>query len=218
MYAVVQNRGCDVGAALIRIRFVMSPVRPFPDDGIDETDADLAGRAAADADAFGSLYDRYCDRIYGYVQRRLRDHEAAEDVTAEIFLKALRAIDSYNPETAPFAAWLYRIAGNAVVDHIRTRRPTLSLDNAVEPTDSDGPVDERVIDRAEVERVWAAVDRLGPAQRMAVILRYGGDLPIADIAKRMGRTEGAVKLLLNRGMAGLRAALSSVARTAEERP
>src|SRR5215471_16962370 len=68
-------------------------------------DASLVERSRADANAFGALYDRYCDRIYRYVFRRLRNHEAAEDVTADIFLKVLRAIDTYRPAVAPFTTW-----------------------------------------------------------------------------------------------------------------
>src|SRR5437763_6077292 len=76
-------------------------------------DASLVEHSKTDVEAFGELYDRYCDRIYRYVFRRLRNHEAAEDVTADIFLKVLRAIDTYRPATAPFSTWLYRIAANA---------------------------------------------------------------------------------------------------------
>ena len=74
----------------------------------------------------------------------------------------------------------------------------------MDPADAAQPVDEQAINRAEAVRVWRAVERLTEAQRTAVALRYGEDLPIAAIAARMGRTEGAVKLLLNRGLAAVR--------------
>jgi RNA polymerase sigma-70 factor (ECF subfamily) len=180
-------------------------------------DASLAQRSKADADAFGVLYDRYCERIYRYVFRRLRNHEAAEDVTADIFLKVLRAIDTYQPATAPFSTWLYRIAANAVVDHVRAKRNTMSLDVTADVADLGLPVEELAISRAEAARVWRAVDNLTEAQRTAVTLRFGSDLPIADIAGRMGRTAGAVKLLLNRGLAAIRTQLD-VAHVGEERP
>jgi RNA polymerase sigma-70 factor, ECF subfamily len=183
----------------------------FPDD------ASLAERSRVDADAFGALYDRYCDRIYRYVFRRLRNHEVAEDVTAEIFLKVLRAIDTYRPATAPFSTWLYRIAANAVVDHARGRRSTISLDVAVEAADLGVPVEELVITRVEAARIWEAIDNLTDAQRTALTLRFGSDLPIADIAGQMGRTEGAVKLLLNRGLAAVRTRLEA-AHVAKDRP
>ena len=174
-------------------------------------DAALVERARTDAEAFGVLYDRYCDRILRYVSRRLYDSQSAEDVTAEVFFKALRALDGYRPETAPFSAWLYRIAANTVVDVLRARRPTAPLEHAPDLPDSAASVEQQVVDRTEVDRVWAAVDQLTDAQRTAVTLRLGEDLPIAQIAAQMGRSEGAVKLLLNRGLSAVRELLDPVA-------
>lgn len=173
-----------------------------------QDDAALAVLACGDAEAFGHLYDRYCDQIYRFAYRRLRDREAAEDATAEVFFKALRAICAYKPSVAPFSAWLYRIAANAVTDQLRARRPANSLDTAMETPDRSDPVDEQAINRMEADRVWLAVDRLTHAQRTAVILRLGHDLPIAEIATLMERSEGAVKLLLNRGLTTVRTLLA----------
>jgi RNA polymerase sigma-70 factor, ECF subfamily len=174
-------------------------------------DATLVERARTDADAFGHLYDRYSDPIYRFVYRRLGERETAEDLTAEVFFKALRAIDSYRPQTAPFSAWLYRIAQNAVIDHLRVRKITVSLDLAADRPDRSDPVEEQAINRVEAARVWDAVDQLTDAQRTAVLLRLGQDLPIADIAERMDRSVGAVKLLLNRGLAAVRVQLQAPA-------
>ena len=164
------------------------------------------------------LYDRYCERIYRYVHRRLGNHAVAEDVTADVFLKALKAIDSYRPDAAPFSAWLYRIATNAVIDHTRARRPTTSLDAVADAVDQEAPVEDQAINRLEAARVWAAIDALGEAQRTAVTLRLGGDLPIAAIAEQMGRSEGAVKLLLNRGLTAVRRHLQVSTGDPEEGP
>jgi RNA polymerase sigma-70 factor (ECF subfamily) len=190
----------------------------IPQQASAPDDAELVERSRVDAEAFGALYDRYCERIFRYVQRRLSDHQAAEDVTAEIFFKALRAIDSYQPATAPFSAWLYRIAANAVIDHARARRATISLDVTMDAADVAAPVEEQAINRAEAARVWEAIDKLSEAQRTAVTLRYGRDLPIADIAARMGRTEGAIKLLLNRGLAAVRAQMEAAAQGLADQP
>src|SRR5947209_5336023 len=105
-----------------------TPVDPSDTPAAPLDDAALVERSRTDAEAFGELYDRYCAQIHRYVARRVGDREAAQDVTAEVFLKALRAIDSYRPATAPFAAWLHRIAANAVIDHLRARKVTTSLD------------------------------------------------------------------------------------------
>jgi RNA polymerase sigma-70 factor (ECF subfamily) len=183
-----------------------------------DDDASLARRSRVDAEAFGLLYDRYCERIYRYVHRRLGNHAVAEDVTADVFLKALNAIDSYRPDTAPFSAWLYRIATNTVIDHARARRLTTSLDAAFDAADQEVPVEEQAINRLEAARVWAAIDALGEAQRTAVTLRLGQYLPIAAIAEQMGRSEGAVKLLLNRGLTAVRQHLRVATGDREEGP
>jgi RNA polymerase sigma-70 factor (ECF subfamily) len=178
------------------------------DDEQGPSDAELVARCAGDPEAFGLLYDRHCDRIYRYVYARLRDRTIAEDVTAEVFFKALKGLGSYRPSVGEFSAWLYRIAGNAVIDHVRARRPTVSLDDQIDRSDRSAPVEEQVIDRVEVARVWRAVDDLTDAQRTAVVLRLERDLPIAEIAGRMNRSEGAVKLLLHRAMAAVRERLA----------
>ncbi|HKT03209.1 MAG TPA: sigma-70 family RNA polymerase sigma factor [Rugosimonospora sp.] len=177
--------------------------------GTPEDDVRLVELSKVDPEAFGALYDRYCDQIYRFVYRRLTNHETAEDVTAEVFFKALKAIEQYRPTAGPFSAWLYRIAANAVVDHARARKATTSLDVTIDTPDRGAAVDEQVINRVEAAKVWAAVDGLTEAQRVAVTLRFGRDLPIADIAQHMGRSEGAIKLLLNRGLAAVRAQLAT---------
>jgi RNA polymerase sigma-70 factor (ECF subfamily) len=138
------------------------------------------------------------------VYSRLRDRAAAEDVTAEVFFKALKALATYRPAAGPFAGWLYRIAGNAVIDHLRAKRPTVSLELEMDTTDPAAAVEDQAIDRVEVAHVWRAIDGLSQAQRTAVVLRLDRDLPIAEIAGRMNRSEGAVKLLLHRGLTALR--------------
>jgi len=174
----------------------------------DAPDSELAELSRCDAEAFGILYDRYADQVFRMVYHRLGDRADAEDVTAEVFVKALRAIDAYRPSRAPFWGWLHRIAANAVVDHVRARRATVSLDVVADAPDAATGVEQQVMRRLEADRAWQAVAGLCPAQRTAVTLRLGRDLPIADIAGRMDRTEGAVKLLLNRGLTTLRQRLA----------
>jgi RNA polymerase sigma-70 factor (ECF subfamily) len=186
--------------------------------GSPEEDLRLVEMSLVDAEAFGALYDRYCDQIYRFVYRRLSNREAAEDVTAEVFFKALKAIDSFRPTAGTFSAWLYRIAANAVVDHTRARRPAASLDVTIDTADRAAPVEEQVINRVEAATVWAAVDGLTDAQRVAVTLRFGRDLPIAIIAEHMGRSEGAIKLLLNRGLSAVRAQLAARSGIQEDQP
>ncbi|MBO0682319.1 MAG: sigma-70 family RNA polymerase sigma factor [Candidatus Dormibacteraeota bacterium] len=172
--------------------------------GAAADDVDLAQRARTDPDAFGELYDRYVSDIYRFVYSRLHNREAAEDVTSEVFFKALRAIDRYRPTGRPFRGWLYRIAANAVTDHLRARRPAVDLDSVGHEAQGGQAVDEEVVNRTEVARVWEAVDQLNEAQRTAIVLKLGQDMHTADIAACMGRSEGAVKLLIHRGLTVVR--------------
>jgi len=184
------------------------PPHPLmPDGGIPHavlSDAALAARAREDGRAFEVLYERYSAQVYRLVYSRLNDREAAEDVTSEVFLKALRAIHCYQSARAPFWAWLHKIAANAVSDHLRARRSTLPLDVVPDRQDPAADVEGAVLVRLEARRAWHVIGQLCDAQRTAVTLRLGADLPIADIADRMDRTEGAVKLLLNRGLTTVR--------------
>jgi len=219
MEHVSRSRSAGLPVIRVRLRGRSGPSRPparAPRDMTD--DAGLAELARVDAEAFGVLYDRYCDQIFRFVYYRLNDREAAEDLTAEVFFKALRAIDSYRPSVAAFSTWLYRIAANAVIDHARVRRVTLSLDAAMDVTDRAAPVDDQAINRVEAARMWEVIDSLTEAQRTAVGLRYGRDLPITAIAEQMGRSEGAVKLLLNRGLAAVRDQIEAAAGDREHQP
>ncbi len=167
----------------------------------------LVERAKSDADAFGELYEQYFGQIYRFVYSRMRDQDAAEDVTSEVFFKALRAIGRYKPSGHPFSAWLYQISVNAIADHYRAKKPASNLDDAIGVADPQQPLDERVADRADAARVWAAIDSLPEQQRTAITLKLGEDLKLADIGVVMGKSEGAIKLLIHRGMIGLRARL-----------
>jgi len=165
---------------------------------------ELVERARSDADAFGELYDRYFGQIYRFTYSRLRDQDAAEEVTQEVFMKALRAMPRYRPSGHPFSAWLYQISANAIADHFRQRRTVSSLDAAIEVVDPSRPVADRVVETEEARRVWAAIDGLPEQQRIAMTLKLGEDLKLAQIGVIMGKSEGAVKLLIHRGMLGVR--------------
>ena len=172
----------------------------------------LVERAKTDAEAFGTLYDRYFPRIYRFVYSRVPDRETAEDVTSEVFCKAFRAIGRYRHSGHPFSAWLFRIAINAVNDHRRARRPTQDLDSAINVAHPQRPVADQVADRTEAARAWAAIDDLCAHQRAALTLKLGEDMMLAQIGEILGKSEGAVKLLVHRGMIGVRQRLAITAR------
>jgi RNA polymerase sigma-70 factor (ECF subfamily) len=180
---------------------------PTAEGGDDE--AALVEAAKSDPEAFGVLYDRHVDGVYRFVYNRLRNQQAAEDVTAEVFVKALRAIGRYKVSGRPFRAWLYQIAANAVIDHVRAARPSSDLDHAALLAATGPGPEDRAVGRVEESEVWKRIGELPAAQQTAVALRLGEDLSTLDIAYVMGKSEGAVKVLVHRGLATLRAQLSA---------
>jgi len=146
-------------------------------------------------DAFGLLYEEFSGRIYRYVYARTGKVELAEDLTQEVFLKALSSIQSYQDRGRPFSSWLLRIAHNLVIDHYRWVGKHRAADLAdLQPASADDPV-AQVERKAEIAKVLEAVPRLSPGQREVISLRFGAGLHIAETAAVMGKSLGAVKML-----------------------
>jgi RNA polymerase sigma-70 factor, ECF subfamily len=160
-------------------------------------------RAKEDMSAFGVLYDLHFQRIYRFVFSRVRDQTVAEDVTSEVFIKALHGIRRYRDTGRPFAAWLYQIAVNAVTDRFRAARPLEDIDD--QQGLSDGfSLEDLATDRDQLRRIWSLIEALPQHQRVALALRFQEDMRIDDIAAVMGKSVGAVKILVHRGVATIR--------------
>ena len=164
----------------------------------------LVEHAKRDPREFGALYDRHFQQIYRFVYSRVREQTAAEDVTSEVFMKALKAMPRYQDTGRPFAAWLYQIAVNAIADRYRTLRPAQPLEDFHDLSVAGPAIEEQAAQRDEVRRIWAIVEELPSQQRTALVLKFQEDLKIEDIALAMGKTPGAVKLLIHRGVSRLR--------------
>ncbi|HET8777625.1 MAG TPA: RNA polymerase sigma factor [Candidatus Limnocylindria bacterium] len=166
-------------------------------------DPDLADVLAAQVDraAFGALYRRYLDRVYGYCYYLLGDHHDAEDVTERTFMAALAAIDGYRDEGASFRSWLFRIAHNQLVNALRSRRRrrASSLDEVVEPV-SDADPAGFVGMAEESRRLRRALDALPEDRRQVVVLRFVDGLSAREIGAVLGRSEGAVRVLQHRAL------------------
>jgi RNA polymerase sigma-70 factor (ECF subfamily) len=166
-----------------------------------EEERQLILAAQRDRAAFAPLYERYVDQIFAYVLTLTKDRDRAEDVTAETFARAIDELPRFEWRGVPYSAWLYRVASNLVA-HERRRPQWVELPLQTSSDDVD-PLEE-VQRRGEAQVVRAAVAELPPDQRQAVLLRFGGELRNAEIAEIMGRSEGAVKLLVFRGLTTLR--------------
>jgi RNA polymerase sigma-70 factor (ECF subfamily) len=156
--------------------------------------------AQKDPSKFGELYERHFEQIYAFVARRVHDRSAAEDVTAEVFHKALAALPGFQFVGAPFGAWLLRIAANALADRSkRVRREVSVSDDAPEPrVESDADASDR---RADLFRF---VNELPADHRRVIVERFIEQRSIRDIAGRLNKTEGAVKQLQFRALQSLR--------------
>jgi len=168
----------------------------------------LVERAKRDPEAFGELYDSHFDRIYAYIYRKTGDRQIAEDLTSETFMKALAHIQGYRYTGQPFAAWLYRIAANAVTDHFRSRRVTTSLDEGLQLPDRGTSPEEAALRLDDQQAVARAIQSLSPDQQDVILLRYSSDMKLRDIGQVIGKTEGAVKALMFRALNSLKGKLT----------
>ncbi|HUV44146.1 MAG TPA: sigma-70 family RNA polymerase sigma factor [Dehalococcoidales bacterium] len=170
-----------------------------------QDEQDLVHRAQnGDKEAFTELYETYFGKLYRYVVARIGNRAEAEDMTQQVFVKAYKSISSYRWRGVPFSAWLFRIAHNLVVDFFRkeSKRPTVPLEESL--VASNDNVQQVVERRLDIERVMAATRQLTAAQREVVSLRFAGGLAIAEVARVMGKSEGAVKALQHSAIAALR--------------
>ena len=156
-----------------------------------------------DVEAVGRLYDALVEPIYRYVAIRLRRREDSEDVTQLVFERIVGALPRYRHDGKPFAAWAFRIARNAVIDHQRRLRPTEPLGAIAEPRDG-VELEALSLRDEEIRELRAAMSRLTPDQREALALRYAAGLSAEEAAQIMGRQAGTIRGLTFRAIESLR--------------
>jgi RNA polymerase sigma-70 factor (ECF subfamily) len=186
-----------------------------------DRDRGLVEAARHDPACFDALYRKYLAQVYSYAYYELRDHHAAEDATERVFMQALAGLPRFeervddfsasrtvSTETGPdsaeistFRVWLFRIAHNVIANERRRdrRRPVTPLEEAAELSASDDVADTAAA-REAFSAAWHAVARLPQDRRRAVILRFVDEMSTAEIAAILGRSEGAVRVLLHRAL------------------
>ena len=162
-----------------------------------------------DPEAFTQLYEAYFDKIYRYIVIRIGNEMEAEDMTQQVFLKALRSISSFRWRGIPLSAWLFRIAHNQVVDYLRkkAKRVTVPIDELPVRASDNSPqlIAEQ---RQDIEQLVSATKQLTEAQREVISLRFAGGLSVAEVSRLMGRSQGAVKALQHSAIVALRKVLA----------
>jgi RNA polymerase sigma-70 factor, ECF subfamily len=174
----------------------------------DETlDRLVAEAKAGDAEAFGAIFDAYAGPIYRFIASRVNRPSDAEDLTQLVFVKALEALPRYEARGIPFGGWLFRLARNAIIDQLRTRKDHLPLLAATTRETEDAGPEARAALRDDLDRVAAALMDLTDDQREVIELRFFAGLSVLEAANAMGRQEGTVRGLQFRAIAALRRSL-----------
>ena len=164
----------------------------------DHDERALIEAAQADPARFVDLYDRNFHRVYAYVIRRTGVRAEAEDITSEVFERALTNLSRFQWRGVPFVAWLYRIAANALAD----RRRETGRDSSDPPPDVPDARESEEIERRTM--LFQLVDRLPEAQRLVIEMRFVEGKSIREIATALDRSDGAVKQLQLRALENLR--------------
>ena len=165
----------------------------------------LVEAAQKDPARFAELYEINFGRVYAFIARRVPNRDEAEDLTSEVFHKALANLPRFKWRGAPFAAWLFRIAANMIADRSKRTTKERDISEADEPTDLTQISLEEIEFRAQIFRL---VDALPVDQRRVIAMRFAEEKSVRAIADEMGRTEGAVKQLQFRGLQHLRTQLN----------
>lgn len=188
-------------------------IRPAEFDGTEERR--LVAAAQGDPARFSDLYEHSFAVVYAYISRRINDRSETEDLTAEVFRRALTNLPRFKWSGAPFAAWLFRIASNLIAD--RSKRKAREGGGTVFDAETEmagNPKLTKQTQQVELEecerraRLFNLVEGLAEDQRRVVVMRFSEEKSIRDIANEMGRSEGAIKQLQFRALENLRAALS----------
>ena len=171
---------------------------------------DVIERArSGDRAAFAELYDTHCDAVYRYILYRVREPSDAEDLTSEVFTRSFANIHRYKWQGKSFLAWLYTIARNAVTDRRRRDRPTVDLDNAYGVAEEGPTAHERAVHGEAVDALRGAVKHLTVEQQEVIVLRFVENMSSRQVAKVLGKNEGAIRALQFRALGRLRKLLTT---------
>lgn len=161
---------------------------------------------SSENEQFSLIYDQYIEKIYRFIYLKVNSQETAEDITSKVFLRAYEAYIKPNNKIDNISAFLYRVAGNAVIDHYRERgRANLVSSDAVpEVADLGSDSHEKAVLNADILMIKKAIQKLPKEHQDAIIWYYLEDMPIKNIAELLGKPEGNVRVMIHRGLKNLR--------------
>ena len=173
---------------------------------VDDATIERLVQQARDGDvgAFGQLFDHYGEPIYRYIASRVNRPSDAEDLTQVVFVKALEALPRYESRGIPFGGWLFRLARNTVIDHVRTRRDHADIEALAEQPGADPGPEAIVVARDEMATISTALATLTDEQRDTINLRFFGGLSAREAADVLGKQEGTIRGLQFRAITALR--------------
>ena len=174
-----------------------------------EQERRLVARAQeGDRDALEQLYLLHFDRIYSYLHMSVGNRHDAEDLTTQTFLKMLEAIPRFRWRSAPFSAWLFRIAHNLAMDHFRSRRRWQPEEDVPEPDEEEPSAEAEAMQSIGRQSMLELIEDLSPEQQQVLTLKFVFSFANGDVATILGKTEGAVKSLQHRALASLQKQLA----------
>ncbi len=168
----------------------------------------LVRARSGDSGVITALYERYRLVIFRYLFYRVGDQQAAEDLTSEVFLRMLHALDGYRPQNTSFQAWLFQIARNLAIDHFRktSLRNHIQLEENVvsQGEETDAAVEHRL----DNQRLRQALAKLNEIQRDVIVMRFVAGMPITQVAQTLHKSEDSIKAIQRRGLQSLREILT----------
>src|SRR5215475_10233167 len=177
-----------------------------PTRGVSSQDLKLLVERAqqGNREALEELYLLHFDRIYSYLHMSVGNRHDAEDLTTQVFVKMLESIGRFRWQSAPFSAWLFRIAHNLAMDHFRANRRWQPEEEVPEPHGSEEPSAElAAMHSIGRQSMLQMIERLSPEQQQVLTLKFVFNFPNADVAKILDKTEGAIKSLQHRALVSL---------------
>ncbi len=154
-----------------------------------------------------TIYREYHDRILNYISFKVGNHEDAEDICSEVFIKIQKNLDKYEEDKASVARWIYVIAGNTIIDYYRARK---TFEEVPEELPSDSDLENEMLSKESLSELADALMKLSEEERTVIVLHYYEGLKLTEIEKRTGMSYGQVKLRHNSGLKTLQKYLKNI--------